>query len=74
MKRVLIIIGKPGLSPCCFDQKHNKTRATKTFCVISTGEVCRNNFISEMHVEITSSENILHYFDTPKTAGRKAWF
>jgi hypothetical protein len=27
-----------------------------------------------MHVEITSSENILHYFDTPKTKGREPWF
>jgi hypothetical protein len=35
-------------------------------CVISTGWVCRNVFIFEIHLEITSVENILHYFDTPK--------
>ena len=67
-----ISLGNRGLSPCGFD-RHGEASATKTFCDFDRVGL-QKCFVFEMHVEIDSVENILHYFDTPKSQGGKPGF
>ena len=60
-----IFIGKPGLSPCCFigTAKQERRKHSTLFRQDRFAEMF--SYLN-MHLEITSVENILHYFDTPK--------
>jgi hypothetical protein len=50
-----IFVGKPGLLPCGLDENILRYFDWEG----------RNVFIFEIHVEITSVENILHYYKFP---------